>query len=202
MMIKSFGVRVETVWETLRPMTKKLLAKVMKLNEKASRKRTIAYDAHADWEISRLLDALDEQAQESEKETHKTKLEQMNQLADVCASVLEEKTVSAEIFIQLAKRALARNDYARVDALADILLERFSTSEIAEVIRQTDIPQIRAVAYETLAVTSTFSIAPLLKDPLYFEIACNVLEQQMIEFENPEAGRVLEQMSPGGLNFG
>ena len=31
-------------------------------------------------------------------------------------------------------------------------MERFSAAEIAEIVRQTDAPQIRAIAYETLAL--------------------------------------------------
>ena len=200
MMTKNFGTQVKDAWKSLRPMTKQLIVRVLEPGKKRTKNQSSLYDAHADWEISRLLDALDEQVVESKKAKTESDLDEINQLADVCASVLADKTESAEIFIQLAKRALNRNDYAKIDSLADALAERFSASEVAEVIRQTDVPQIKAISYETLAVTSTAAIAPLLKDPLYFEIACNVLEQQLIEFENMEAGRVLEQMSPN-FNF-
>ena len=61
-------------------------------------------------------------------------------------------------------------------------------------IRQTEMAQIRAIAYETLAVLPTTLIVPLLEDPLYFEIACNALEQQAIEFESDEARKVLDHL--------
>ena len=198
MMIKNLGLKVETAWKSLRPVTKEMLVRSLKPEgKKTSRKNRASYDAHSDWEISRLLDALDKQTVDARKEKADLDIDEMNNLAEACANVLQEKTESAEIFIQLANRALARSDYAKIDKLSDALLERFSASEIGEVIRQTEAPQIRAIAYETLAVMQTSSIEPLLKDPLYFEIACNVLEQQMVEFENEDARRVLERMSPG-----
>src|SRR5438105_2994969 len=64
MMIKEFGGRVASVWDGLRPMTKKMLVGALQssnstpLNNKAP---NFSYDAHADWAVSRLLTALDEQ---------------------------------------------------------------------------------------------------------------------------------------------
>ncbi len=115
-------------------------------------------------------------------------------MADLCANVLESQTESAEVFIQLAQRALARNNFKKIDALSDVLFERFTSGEIAEVIRQTNMPQIKAIAYETLVVLPVSLIIPLLDDPLYFEIACNALEQQAVEFESDEARSVLEEL--------
>lgn len=196
MMIKGLGLQVENAWKNLRPMTKEMLVRVMKPQKQALRNKNYSYDPHADWEISRLLDALDLEAVASKVGQQPQKsLVEINDLAEACASVLESKTESAEIFIQLAKRALSRNDYNKIDRLSNVLMERFSASEIAEVIRQTEAPQVRAIAYETLAVMSTSSIKPLLKDPLYFEIACNVLEQQAVEFEKDEAALILEQLA-------
>ncbi len=195
-MIKGLGLQVENAWKNLRPMTKEMLVRVMKPQKQALRNKNYSYDPHADWEISRLLDALDLEAVASKVGQQPQKsLVEINDLAEACASVLESKTESAEIFIQLAKRALSRNDYNKIDRLSNVLMERFSASEIAEVIRQTEAPQVRAIAYETLAVMSTSSIKPLLKDPLYFEIACNVLEQQAVEFEKDEAALILEQLA-------
>lgn len=195
-MIKNFGEQVETIWKDLRPITKELLVKAIKTN-KVANKQKHTYDARADWEISSLLDALDEQAKDSNIETDTTKLRDINHLAAICANVLEEQTESAEVFIQLAKRALARNDFNKIDKLADALFDRFTAGEIAEIVRQTDLAQIRAIGYETLVVLPTTLIEPLLDDPLYFEIACNVLEQQAIEFESDEARIILEQLESG-----
>lgn len=196
MTIKIFGERVETIWKDLRPMTKQLLVKALKTNILAPRQK-FSYDAHADWEISSLLNALDEQAEDSKTNKDNANINELNHLASICASVLEAQTESAEVFIQLAKRALAKNDYKKIDKLADALFERFSAGEIAEVIRQTRMAQIRAIAYETLVVFPASVIEPLLDDPLYFEIACNVLEQQAIEFESEEARKILEDLEAG-----
>lgn len=195
-MNKNFGTRVETVWKNLRPITKEYLVDVLKTSKKAKR-QNISYDAHSDWELSRLLGALDES---SKTDTDSVDIKEVKRLADICVSVLEDKTVSAEIFIQLAKRALKLKDFARIDKLADVLHARFPASEIIEIIRQTDVPQISAISYETLAIMPVSSIVPHIKDPLYFEIACNVLDQQATEFQNPEAKQVLERLD-AGFNF-
>lgn len=189
MTIKNLGKHVETIWNDLRPLTKEMLVKAL---NKKFKKQTFSYDAHSDWELSSLLTALDEEVRV--KNQDKRNESELRDLAETCAEVLEAQTESAEVFIQLAERALARNDFGRIDKLADILFERFSAGETAEVIRQTKLPQIRAIAFETLAVLPVTLVTPLLDDPLYFDIACNVLEQQAIEFESEEARRVLEQL--------
>jgi hypothetical protein len=198
MTIKDFGARVESVWEGLRPVTKKMivgaLLQASSENSPAVPTQKFSYDAHADWELSRLLSALDEQAKNAEIRKNAEKLREIRQLADTCASVLESKTESAEVFIQIATRALQRNDFKKVDRLADILSQRFSAGEIAEIIRQTDMAQIRAVAFEALAVMPVSQILPLLDDAIYFEIARNAIEQQAFEFDNPDAQSVLEQI--------
>ena len=38
------------------------------------------------------------------------------------------------------------------------------------------------------------SVAMMLQDPLYYEIARNALEQQAFEYESEEARRLLEQL--------
>jgi hypothetical protein len=203
MMIKDFGARVESVWEGLRPMTKKMLVGV--LQERSGNTLTVpaqkfSYDTHADWELSRLLSALDEQAKSAEIKNDAEKLREIRQLAETCASVLESKTESAEVFIQIATRTFQRNDFKKVDRLADILSERFSASEIAEIIRQTDMAQIRAIAFETLALLPVSAIVPLLDDSIYYEIARNAIEQQAFEFESEEAREVLDQLEFEDLN--
>ncbi len=197
MTIKDFGARVVSVWEGLRPMTKKMLARALAASsntQTATPTQKLSYDAHADWELSRLLSALDEQTRDAEIKKDAGKLREIKSLADACAAVLQEKTESAEIFIQLAERALSRHDYKKIDALADILARRFSVGEIAEIIRQTELAQIRAVAFETLAMLPAASLVTLLDDPIYHEIAHLALEQQAFEFDNEEAQQILEQM--------
>ncbi len=200
MTIKDLGARVNSVWEDLRPMTKKMLVGVWQESRETQPSvptQKFSYDAHADWELSRLLSALDEQKKDAEKEKSAEKLSEIKQLAETCSAVLQAQTESAEVFIQLAERILLLNDFNKFDALADILLKRFSAAEIAEIIRQTDRAQIRAVAFETLAITRVSKILPLLDDPIYHEIAHIVLEQQAFEFDNQDAQMILEQLDLG-----
>jgi hypothetical protein len=194
MTIKDFGARVESVWQGLRPVTKKMLVGALHTNAAKSNQK-FSYDAHADWELSRLLFALDEQANSTEVKEDAEKLREIRQFSSACAKVLEAQTASAEVFIQLAKRAIARNDYKKLDALADVLLTRFSAGEIAEIIRQTDMAQIRAIAYETLALLPVSAIMTILEDSIYTEIAVNALEQQAFEYDSEEARELLEQLN-------
>lgn len=205
MMIKEFGGTIASVWEGLRPVTKKMLVGVLQ-DDKTIPANTpnskFSYDAHADWEVSRLLTALDEQSLAPEIRKDTAKLTELNHLADVCVGVLESQSASAEVFIQLATRAIKENDFNRLDKLADRLAERYSASEIAEIVRQTELPQIRAIAYETLAMMPIQNIVPLLDDPLYSGIAAASLEQKAYEFESDEARDILEQFdAEGGPNI-
>jgi hypothetical protein len=193
-MIKDLGAGVVSVWEGLRPITKKMLEGAMNASTTSTPNvsaQTFAYDAHADWELSRLLTALDEQSKKSSKNADI--LNEIAQLAETCVRVLEARSGSAEVFIQLAERAIKRHDYNKLDKLADRLAERFSTAEIAEIIRQTDVPQIRAIAYETLALMPVSAILPLLDDSLYADIAANALEQKAYEYDSDEARDLLDQ---------
>ncbi len=194
MTIKDFGARVESVWQGLRPVTKKMLVgalqtSITKPNQKFS------YDAHADWELSRLLSALDERANSTEIKKDTEKLREIKQFSNACAKVLEAQTASAEVFIQLAKRVIARNDYNKLDQLSDVLTKRFSAGEIAEIIRQTDMAQIRAIAYETLSFMPVSALMTILDDSIYTEIAVNALEQQAFEYDSEEARDILEQLN-------
>ena len=188
MLIKNLGPQVERVWEGLRPTTKRLLAGALKSGNPLptkSQSSSFHYDAHADWELSRLLEVLDERSRSDSPEAA--------ELAETCARILEEQSGSAEVFIQLASRAIAQADYNRLEKMADRLFERFSAGEIAEVVRQTDVPQIRAIAFETLAMLPVDLIEPLLDDPLYSEIAVNSLEQKAFEFDSEEARELLDR---------
>ena len=194
-MIKDLGPRVASVWEGLRPETKKLLVGVLqsKTAPNLSPAQRYSYDAHADWELSRLLSALDEQSKSPDSKANDELSNEISALADTCVRLLESQSGSAEVFIQLAERAIRKHDYNKLDTLADRLAERFSAGEIAEIVRQTEMPQIRAIAYETLAMLDVRDIVPLLDDPLYADIAANALEQKAFEFESDEARDALEQ---------
>ena len=195
MMIKDLGTGIVSVWEGLRPETKKMLVGVLESKTVPTQtpSQRYSYDAHADWELSRLLSALDEQSKKPGSGKDGEVLSEISQLADTCVRVLEAQSGSAEVFIQLAERAIKKHDYNKLDALSDRLAERFSAGEIAEVVRQTEVPQIRAIAYETLAMLPVPLLVGLLDDPLYADIAANSLEQKAFEFESDEARDVLEQ---------
>lgn len=195
MMIKNYGARVEKVWEGLRPVTKKMIAGALASGASPTAgTQNFSYDTQSDWELSRLLTALDEQARDAEIRRDAEKIAEIRQLAETCVRVLEAQTKSAEIFIQLAERLLKQNDYNRFDRLSDLLAQRFSANEIAEIARQTDSAQIRAVAFETLALMPTSTILPLLDDPIYGEIGISALEQQAFEYDSEEARQILEQI--------
>lgn len=196
MLIKNLGPKVESVWEDLRPTTKQLLAGALRTGGTLLTKTQSSvshYDAHADWELSRLLEALDERTNTKFDTSDAPEKTEAAELAEMCARILEHQSGSAEVFIQLATRAIAQSDYNRLEKLADILFERFSPGEIAEVVRQTELPQVRAVAFETLAMLPVDLIGPLLDDPLYADIAVNSLEQKAFEFDSEEAKDLLER---------
>ena len=192
-MIKDFGGRVARVWETLRPVTKNLIARELQSSPVPRESNKTFYDAHADLELSSLLAALDEESASKEVRADAEKFGEISLLANTCVRMLEAQSASAEVFIQLATRAIRENDYNRLDRLADRLAERYSAPEIAEIIRQTELPPIRALAYETLAMLPVSTIAPLLDDSLYAEIAAAALEQKAWEFDDEEARLCLEQ---------
>jgi hypothetical protein len=196
MIIKDLGAGVFSVWEGLRPMTKQLLVGQLEsgsTNPNGNPTQKYSYDAHADWELSRLLSALDEQARKAAITRDVEVLDELVHLAETCARVLESQTASAEVFIQLAERALLKYDFKTLDRLADNLYERFSASEIAEIVRQTESPQIRAIAYETLTLLPVTTVAPLLHDSLYSDISANALEQKAVDYGSEEAREVLDQ---------
>ncbi len=201
MLIKNLGPQVERIWEGLRPTTKRLLAGALKSGSPLptkSQSANYSYDAHADWELSRLLEVLDDRSQVRPGPSGAEAAE----LAEACARILEEQSGSAEVFIQLATRAIALSNYDRLEKLADRLFERFSSGEIAEIVRQTEIPQIRAIAFETLSMLPVELIEPLLDDPLYAEIALNSLEQKGFEYDSEEARDLLERFEREGDQMG
>jgi hypothetical protein len=206
MQIKDLGPQVERVWDDLRPTTKRLLAGALKTGSPPplqSQPPRFHYDAHADWELSRLLAALDERSKSKIDTSDAPEKRDAAKLAETCASILEDQSGSAEVFIQLATRSIEQANYDRLEKLADILFERFSPAEIAEVVRQTELPQIRAIAFETLAMLPVELIAQLLDDSLYADIAVSSLEQKAFEFDSEEARDLLERLEsepPAGGN--
>ena len=198
MTIKDFGTRVADVWEGLRPGTRRMVVGAM-LQQTPSTTNSSAgqkfyYDAQSDWELSRLLTALDDRAADAEARKNPTNLRELRRIADATARVLEAQTESAEIFIQLVERALLRYDYARVDMLADALTARFSAAEVCEIVRQAEHAPVRALAFEALAQIPVSRLFQLIDDPLYADIVRIALEQQAFEFESEEARMLLEQL--------
>jgi hypothetical protein len=200
MTIKDFGAQVADVWEGLRPRTQRMvvgaLQQTSSSSSNAAANRSFSYDAHADWELSRLLTALDRRAtEEAEARKSAQKLRELRRMADATARVLETQTESAEIFIQLVERALKRYDYVRVDALAASLNERFSAGEICEIVRQAEHAPVRALAFEALALVPISQFLPLLDDPMYGDIVRAALEQQALEYNSEDAKMLLDQLA-------
>jgi hypothetical protein len=195
MMIKNFGARVESVWKDLRPVTKKMLVGALQAkaeNSAGTPTQKFSYDTQSDWELSRLLSALDEQAKAADVTENPEKLSELQKLTETCISVLEAQSESAEVFIQLAERALAKRDYKEIDRLADLLAERFSVTEMCEVARQTTNPAIRAIAMETIALMPVEEIMQSFDDPIYEDVARAGLEIKAFEYESEDARRILE----------
>jgi hypothetical protein len=195
--IEDFGGRVATVWSELRPTTRKLVERALQPAQTATgQARSTPFDARADLELSRLLSALDEGAAEARMPA---KIEQKNKLrevADTCAAVLQEKTQSAEVFVQLVLRAQLQHDYKRIDSLADALSARFATSEVCELARSQN-PIVRALAQEALAQLPTTVLIGILHDPVDSDIARDALQRQARDFGSDQARQimlVLDQM--------
>jgi hypothetical protein len=105
MQIKNLGPQVARVWDDLRPTTKRLLAGALNPGSplpSQSQSSRYHYDAHADWELSRLLAALDERSKSKIDTSDAPEKSDAVQLAETCARILEEQSGSAEVFIQLA----------------------------------------------------------------------------------------------------
>lgn len=199
MTIKDFGTHVADVWAGLRPLTRKMVVGAMRIgqtnnNAAPEHSNKFLYDAHADWELSRLLTALDERAKEAEAKNNPQNHGEIRKMANACAEVLGAQTESAEIFIQLMMRALSRADFARVDTLADALQSRFSIGELCEIARQADNAAIRAIAMEALALVSPFQLLSQLDDPLYADIVRQTLETQAVEYNVDDARMLLEDL--------
>ena len=200
MTIEDFGARVVSVWQGLRPATRSLVERALSAQPHAAAAHAAtprpdaAYDARSEWELSRLLAALDERA--AEKGSAALSDEQSSALlrmAETCATVLHRGARSAEVFAQLLERALRSKDYARVDALADVMASRLAPSELCEMARHAN-PAVRAVAQETLLQLPTSVLVALLGDPVDADVARAALESQADEYESEEARFVVNAL--------
>lgn len=200
MTIEDFGARVASVWEGLRSTTRSLVEKALQASVAGAtaatntaqpvRAESRPYDARADWELSRLLAALDERAVDAGAALNEEQAKELRRMADTTAFVLQSQTQSAEVFAQLVARAHRMHDYARIDQLADALAARFAPSEICELARCDD-AVVRALAQETLAQSPISLLVGLLVDPVDSEIARDALERQAAEYGSEEARRIV-----------
>lgn len=195
MTIEDFGARVASVWQGLRPSTRNLVERALStpappqpgtIAGTASRRESI-YDARSEWELSRLLAALDERAAEVGAEAMGAELSRdLRRMTETCAAVLNREARSSEVFAQLLERALRVKDYGRVDEVADVMTARLAPSELCETARHLN-PAVRAVAQEALLQLPTAILVALLGDPVDAETARLALESQADEYESEEA---------------
>lgn len=197
--MKDFGGRLASVWSELRPTTRGLVERALQTPSgppapaRNANAANAPYDARADHELSLLLAALDERALETGASLETDKELELRHMADTCATVLQEKTRSAEVFAQLVRRANDRRDYARIDLLADAL-GGFAPSEICELARSQDVV-VRALANETLAQFPTSALVGLLGDPVDSEIARDALRRQAIDYGSEEARQIVNALA-------
>jgi hypothetical protein len=200
MMIEELGARVASVWQGLRPATRSLVERALSAATPTGASAPTAsradanYDARSEWELSRLLAALDERA--AERGASAPSAEQSRELArmaNTCVTVLDREARSAEVFSQLLARALRARDYARVDTLADSIGRRLAPSETCELARDPH-PAIRAVAHEALAQLPTTTLISLLGDPVDAETARTALECQADEYESEDARLIVNAL--------
>lgn len=192
MIIEEFGPRVTDAWNHLRPATRTLLERAWQSPSVTPEPvRGVAYDPRTDRELSELLAALDERASRHESADQSTR--RAKRMAETCAQMLTRQTQSAETFAQLIERAHARQEYARLDDLANGMAERLAPSELCELARAGNVV-IRALAHEVLAQAPTTLLIALLHDPVDAEVARAVLERQANEFGSEDARRVLRQL--------
>jgi hypothetical protein len=204
-LIEDFGGRLASVWSELRPTTRGLVERALQAANSASPQvrnnanaPTTPYDLRADHELSLLLTALDERAQETDRSLDAEKGSQLRHIADTCAAVLQEKTRSAEVFAQLVRRADSQRDYARIDALADALTH-FAPSEICELARSQEVV-VRALAREALAQFPTSILIGLLSDPIDSEIARDGLRRQAMDYGSEEARQIVNALDQMNMN--
>ena len=202
MTIEDFGARVASVWEGLRPSTRSMVERALSTpappqgsaaTTTASRRET-TYDARSEWELSRLLAALDERAAEVGADAlSDEQSRELRRMTETCAAVLNREARSSEVFAQLLERALSVKDYARVDEIADVMSARLAPGELCETARHLN-PAVRAVAQEALLQLPTGILVALLGDPVDAETARTALESQADEYESEEARIVVNAL--------
>jgi hypothetical protein len=189
--IDDFGSRIASVWSELRPATRGLVERALQAAASGtSYARNFQYDARADIELSRFLAALDDRAAEKTETLDAQTVSKLKSVADTCATVLQEKTESAEVFAQLVRRAQTQKDYKRIDMLGDALNSRFPSSEICELARSEDVI-VRELANEALARCPTSVLVSLLSDPIDAETARAALRRQIVEYGSEDARRIV-----------
>lgn len=195
---EEFGPRVTSVWNGLRPATRTLVERAWRSPAAAPAEvaRAAPYDPRSDRELSQLLAALDERASGSGS-SHDEPSRKARSLADACASMLSQQTQSAEVFAQLIQRAHSRQEFARIDELANAMGMRLAPSELCELARSGNVV-VRALAHEVLAQAPASLLRALLHDPVDADIARGVLERQAHEFGSEEARRVLLEFDEFG----
>ena len=196
--IEDFGGRVATVWSELRPATRGFVERALQAATTGTQPgRNFHYDARADLELSRFLTALDDRALEKNSALDTEAIKRLKSVADTCASVLQEKTESAEVFAQLVRRAEAQRDYKRIDVLADSLTSRLPPSEICELARSEDVI-VRELANEALARCPVSVLTTLLGDPIDSEIARAALRRQVAEYGSEDARQIVNVLDNAG----
>jgi hypothetical protein len=194
--IQEFGGRVASVWEGLRPSTRSLVERALTSAAPVTSRSAASthYDARSEWELSRLLAALDGRAKETGARILSREEErELTRMAETCAHVLHGEARSAEVFAQLLERALGVRDYARVDVLADTFTSRLPSSEICELARHPN-PSVRALAHEALAQSPTGVLVELLGDPVDSDVARDALELQADDYGSEEARWVVSAL--------
>lgn len=197
--IEDFGPRVASVWNGLRPATRNLVERAWRSPAAASTAevaKATPYDPRADRELSQLLAALDERAASSSSAADEPS-RKARRLADACASMLTQQTQSAEVFAQLIERAHSRQDFARIDALANAMAKRLAPSELCELARANNVV-VRALGHEVLAQAPATLLRVLLHDPVDAEVGRAMLERQAHEYGSEEARRVLREFDEFG----
>lgn len=202
MTIEDFGARVASVWQGLRPSTRNLVERALVVTQAPSGAFIAAparvgasYDARSEWELSRLLAALDERATETAADIlDADQSRELVRISETCAAVLHQQARSAEVFAQLLERALRARDYKQVDVLADALDSRLAPSETCELARHTN-PAVRAIAHEALLQLPTSVLVSLLSDPVDSDVARDALEHQAEEYGSEEARWVVNALN-------
>jgi hypothetical protein len=188
--IDDFGARIASVWSELRPSTRGLVERALQAPLTGAQAARIQYDARSDIELSRFLAALDDRAAEKTEALDAETGGKLKSIAETCATVLQEKTESAEVFAQLVRRASSQRDYKRIDTLGDALNSRFPPSEICELARSED-TIVRELANEALGRCPTSVLAALLNDPVDSDTARAALRRQILEYGSEEARKIV-----------